>query len=136
MKRLATLLAPEMLPWISGYAALDRAWAKITEWAADDRASEGEARRSLALAAALVRVARLGSPPAAPALIRLLMADAADLSERVDRLLRPIPSPAVVHEREPILAASAGLLLAAGFLALLAHPMTLQAAHDCLEFLI
>lgn len=134
LKRLLLLLAPGILPFASGFRNLERAWAKISEWAADDRAAAGKTRRSLSLAAALVRVARLGS--AAPALATSLMADGADLSERVDRLLRPVRRTARRGHREPILTASAGLLLTGALIAVMAHPVTLHSAHECLEFLI
>jgi beta-lactamase regulating signal transducer with metallopeptidase domain len=140
LKRLLVLLAPGILPFASGFRILgfqnlERAWAKTLEWAADDRASAGKTRRSLSLAAALVRVARLGSAMPAPALATSLMADGADLSERVDRLLRPVRRTRRRH-REPILMASAGLLLTGALIAVMAHPATLHSAHECLEFLI
>jgi len=134
LKRLLVLLAPGMLPFASGFRNLERAWAKISEWAADDLAAAGKTRRSLSLAAALVHVARLGST--APALATSLMAEGADLSERVDRLLRPARYTARRHDREPILMASAGLLLTGALIAVMAHPVTLHSAHECLEFLI
>jgi hypothetical protein len=135
-KRLLVLLAPGILPFASGFRNLEHAWAKISEWAADDRASAGKTRRSLALAAALVRVARMGSAATAPALATSLMADGADLSERVDRLLRPVHRVAHGRRREPILTASAGLLVTGALIAMMAHPATLHSAHECLEFLI
>jgi hypothetical protein len=64
------------------------------------------------------------------------MADGSDLSERVDRLLRPArPAPGGIP-REPALAASCGLLLAGAAIAVIAHPATLYSAHEFLEFLI
>ena len=135
-KRLALVLAPGILPFAPGFQTIERAWAKLSEWAADDRAAAGKPRRSLALAAALVRVARLGSAPAPPALAASLMADGADLSERVHRLLHPVRPTARARDREPILAASAGLLVTGALAAVLAHPATLQSAHEFLELLI
>jgi beta-lactamase regulating signal transducer with metallopeptidase domain len=136
LKRLLVLLAPGIVPFVPGFRNLERAWAKISEWAADDRAAAGKARRSLSLAAALVRVARLGPAVAAPALATSLLSEGADLAERVDRLLRPVRRTARRRHREPILAASAGLLLAGALAAAMAHPVTLHSAHECLEFLI
>jgi len=136
LKRLLVLLAPGILPFASGFRNLERAWAKISEWSADDRAAAGKTRRSLSLAAALVRVARLGSAASAPALANSLMAEGADLSERVDRLLRPAHHIARRRHREPLLTASAGLLLTGALLAMMAHPATLHSAHEFLEFLI
>jgi beta-lactamase regulating signal transducer with metallopeptidase domain len=136
LKRLLVLLAPGILPFAHGLRDLERAWAKLAEWAADDRAAAGKTRRSLTLAAALVRVARLGATEAPPALATSLMADGADLSERVDRLLRPVRRKAGQAQREPILMATAALLVAGALIAVIANPVTLHSAHECLEFLI
>jgi beta-lactamase regulating signal transducer with metallopeptidase domain len=136
LKRLLVRITPGILPFASGFGNLERAWARISEWAADDRAAAGKPQRSLSLAAALVRVARLGSAAPAPELSTSLMANAADLSERVDRLLRPARGPARHGQREPILTALAGLLVSGALIAVIAHPVTLHAAHECLEFLI
>ncbi len=136
LKRLLVLLAPGILPFAHGLRNLERAWVKLSEWAADDRAAAGKTRRSLTLAAALVRVARLGTAEAAPALATSLMADSADLSERVDRLLHPTHKPRYERSTEPVLMATAGLLVAGALVAVLANPVTLHSAHEFLEFLI
>jgi beta-lactamase regulating signal transducer with metallopeptidase domain len=136
LKRLLVMLAPGMLPFTHGFRDLERAWAQLSEWAADDRAAAGKARRSLSLAAALVRVARLGSVAAAPALATSLISEGAELSQRVDRLLHPTRRTAWGRKSEPVLMASAGLLLAGATIAAVANPATLHAAHECLEFLI
>jgi hypothetical protein len=88
LKRLLLLLAPPILPRLR---LLDQAWAKCAEWAADDRAAEGDVRQSAALAEALVRVARLQSGIAMPRLVTSLVEAGEDLSARVDRLLEAAP---------------------------------------------
>jgi Zn-dependent protease with chaperone function len=84
LKRLLILLAPAVFPRLR---TLEQAWARCAEWAADDRATDGDAGRSLALAAALVRVARLQSGIPMPPLVTSLVEADEDLSFRVHRLL-------------------------------------------------
>jgi hypothetical protein len=117
------------------------------EWAADDQATEGNRRRALSLASALVRVARLNAPqpsspmalllasPNAPLLATSLLADAAGLGARVDRLLRATPHRQEVRS-SPILKATAGLTLAAGMAGLMMQPAMLHSVHELLEDLI
>jgi len=136
LKRLLWLLAPDLLPFVRGFRNVERAWTRMAEWAADDWAAAGDARRSLALAAALVRVARLGSHPPTPVLATSLVADGADLPARVDRLLRPVRPVAGCARQEPVLRVSAGLLLAGALAAVLANPAALHSAHEFLELLI
>jgi Zn-dependent protease with chaperone function len=126
-KRLLMLLAPAVF----AAAPLERAWARFTEWSADDRASAGDSNRSLALAAALVSVARIGSTPIPP-LATALMANAGDLEVRVDRLLR---NP---QENRPVPSAllAAALFGAATLAALTLHPGTLSIAYRVLERLV
>lgn len=136
LKRLLLLLAPEVLPFSRGFAVLERGWSRFSEWAADDRAVEGDARRSLSLASALVRVARMSAAPRlSPVLMSLLAADR-DLSVRVERLLRGQPPQEKPMGRVYALVGSASLLLA-GFLAAgLARAETLYSVHRLLERLV
>jgi Zn-dependent protease with chaperone function len=135
LKRLLILLSPGMLPFYRGLGALDRAWALAAEWAADARATEGNRRRALCLASALVRVARLDVPQSSPLLGTLLLANGAELSSRVDRLLHPVPrreeTPA-----SPILKAAASLTLAAGMAGVMLQPAMFHSVHELLEDLI
>jgi beta-lactamase regulating signal transducer with metallopeptidase domain len=80
LKRLAMLAAPDMVP----LNAIESAWKKFSEWSADDRAVESDRTRALALAEALVRVARI-HPQTAPSLATQLTGE--DFSARVERLL-------------------------------------------------
>jgi hypothetical protein len=131
LKRLLLLLAPA--PQFAGLESLERGWAQYTEWAADDRAVGGDSDRSVALAGALVRVARLRVPAGAPLLMTSLVADGGDIEARVDRLLGAASENQ--EQRRPKFVAAA-LALAGFIVAVLTGPATLQAAHGLLEYLI
>jgi hypothetical protein len=124
-----------MLPFFRGFNRLEQAWARVAEWAADDLAVAGDSHRSLTLAAALVRVARLGAVPPPPALVTPLMPTSVDLSARVDRLLHFVPS-ANPGPFVRLLSGAAGVLLGVSVIALMVRPVTLYAAHEFLEELI
>jgi hypothetical protein len=130
------LLAPDVLPFMRGLVALERSWAKAIEWAADDQASAGDPRRALSLADALVKVARMGNKPQLSYLTSSLMADDHDLSERVDRLLRPQPIPEKpVKELIPLVSGAAALM-AASLMIVVLWPASLSMVHQALEQLI
>jgi Zn-dependent protease with chaperone function len=135
LKRLLILLAPAAWPFFRGFDSLERAWARVTEWAADDQAVDGDEQRSLSLAAALVCVARLGTAAQAPPLATSLMADSEDLSARVERLLRPSPPRATWQRGSRIPVAGAALAFA-GLLAVVLRSSALQGVHELLEHLI
>ena len=135
-KRLLLLLAPDVFPFVRPFRTLESAWAKFTEWAADDHAAAGDSRRALSLAAALVNVARLGSSSRLPFLSTSLVACDRDLSARVDRLLHPAP---VVPARAwPVRPSSrnVALLFLGSTAFLLAAPATLSFVHELLELLL
>jgi beta-lactamase regulating signal transducer with metallopeptidase domain len=133
LKRLVILLSPGLFPLFRGFDKLERAWSTFTEWAADDRAVHGDGRRSLSLATALVRVARLGAAAPSPPLATSLLADSQDLAARVERLLHP---GAKSRPRIPHLPAAAVLTFAALLAAVVMNPATLHGVHELLEHLI
>ena len=136
LKRFLILLAPDILPFLRGFKKLERSWAKVTEWAADDHATAGDSRRALSLADALVRVAKMGNKPQLSYLSSSLMADDHDLEERVDRLLRPQPAPEKPAKALiPFVSATAGLMLAS-LAVVAAWPASLSVVHRALEQLI
>ena len=135
LKRLFLLLAPDLLPFVRGFTGIERGWSRLTEWAADDRAAEGSARRSVALAAALVRVARL-SAAQTHALASPLLADTQDLSTRVDRLLHPVAPNEAPERRARVLLCGAAVAVTACVSMLVLNPATLAAVHRALEQLM
>jgi hypothetical protein len=137
LKRLLLLLAPDPIPFFRGLSTLDRHWAKYAEWAADDRAVAGDTRRSLSLASALVRIARLGSPARIAPLMASLLAVDDDLSARVDRLLRAGPAHATSRRpRRMALAAAATAAVISLLLVVMLQPAALSSVHHLLEHLI
>ncbi len=130
-KRLLLLLAPG---WFPHSRALERAWSKVAEWAADDRAVAGDPVRSVSLAAALVAVARMGAPTGPHALATSLLSGGEDLAARVDRLLAAVP-PAEEPEPAGSLWTAGAALLAAGLAVVVAQPDALYPVHRILELL-
>jgi len=124
-KRLLILLAPAIFPALR---TLEQAWAKYAEWAADDRATAGDPESSLALASALVRVARLQSALPLPRLVTSLVEADEDLSLRVDRLLHPSAAePRNVHAELLALSSIALIVIVA------INPSALRVVHQLLE---
>jgi hypothetical protein len=112
LKRLAMLTAPRPLG-LRRLRRLETEWSRLAEWAADDAAIAGEPRRAIALAEALVCVARLSGRLEGSGLSSLvissLVARNDELGERVERLLggRAISLP-----RSRALPAAAGAVFA------------------------
>jgi len=136
-KRLLLLLAPGIWPFSRALVALEREWARLSEWAADDEATNGDARMRLELAAALVCVAQLGNAPRQPLLCTSLVADDRDLAARVLRLIdgkatSPAKSPWYAHG----LPISAALLTVCGMAAAILRPTTFYTVHQLLERLL
>ena len=137
LQRLILTLAPDILPFLGGFATLERGWARYTERAADDRAVGGDADRSLSLATALVSVSRLGITPRASALVAPLLADDDDLPARVQRLLNVASPPYTASERwMGCLVAGAAVMLSGTVIAIGLQPALLYQVHRVLEHLI
>jgi hypothetical protein len=86
LKRLAMLATPRPLG-LRRLRRLESEWSRLAEWAADDAAIADEPRRAIALAEALVCVARLSGRIEDSAVISSLVARNDELGERVGRLL-------------------------------------------------
>jgi len=133
LKRLLFLLAPGALPFVRGFSFLEQAWARFSEWAADDEATCGDAHRALSLAGALLRVARMGSSSHLSFLHTSLVAGDRDLSARIDRLLRPdqVPLAPLLRTRALLNAVGLGITFCVAILML--WPAILASVHRLLE---
>jgi Zn-dependent protease with chaperone function len=138
LKRLLILLAPDAVPFVSIFGALERAWSRFTEWAADDEATAGDPERALSLASALVRVARMKAASPAPenVLSCSLVGASQELSERVDRLLRPQPKPEKPVKEVVRLLGSAAALALSAVAVITMWPSSLSLVHQALERLV
>lgn len=135
-KRLALAFAPEILPFTRAFAPLNRCWAKLVEWAADDDATQGNFGRSLSLAAALVRVARIGGTFSASPLISFFLGRDRELSARIERLIGSAPVH-VSFPRRLRVALTIGIgALGALVLVAIVHPTALASVHEALEQLL
>ena len=136
LKRLAILLAPDLVPFARGFGTLDRAWTRFSEWAADDRAAAGDPRLSLSLADALVRVARLAAGAQPSCLVSTLLANSGDLKERIDRLLLADSETAQPERGSPVMVAGVAFTMAACIAGVVMQPGVLFFAHRILEHLV
>ncbi len=138
LKRLLLLLAPDPLPFLRCFAGLDRTWAELSEWAADDEATRGDAQASVVLAQALIRVSRLGL--SSPSRLAASLISDGHLAKRVDRLLLIKP----VREAQSKLRKPPSWLLVLFFMAsvliavtiLVEHSRVLYAVHRLIEQII
>ena len=136
LKRLVLLLAPAPVPFFRVFSSLEQSWAKLSEWAADDEAVRGDSHRALSLAAALLRVARMGAAPRLSFLHTSLCAGDHDLSARVDRLLCVQPLRTKPPSRARALAIGSSLGTAACMALVLTWPATLSSVHRILELFL
>ena len=139
LKRLLLLLAPDAVPFVRGFASVEHAWLRFSEWAADDSAVGKDAACSLSLAEALVRVARLGTAAQASVLMSHFVAASVDISVRVERLLSPAIETEVRKPRRLIALSGAigGTLLTLLAIVLpMTQPAALRSVHGLLERLM
>jgi len=136
LKRFFLLLAPSPIPLLRGFSSIERQWTKFSEWAADDEAVRGDSHRALSLAAALLRVARMGAAPRLSFLHTSLCADDHELSARVERLLAVQTSPVKpqASTKSFMFGSCLGISVFAGFV--LSLPATLGFVHRMLELFL
>ena len=94
LKLLMLLAMPDPLAWLPTGSALREHWRAATELEADERASGSDPRKRVALASALIKVARLSLASSWPGngSSRPAAAESGGLERRVRRLLAPAPA--------------------------------------------
>lgn len=92
LKLLMLLTLPDVLAWLSTGRALTAHWRAATELEADERASGSDPRKRIALASALIKVARLSLASGLTRAASRADAPLSGLEQRVRRLLAPSPA--------------------------------------------
>lgn len=92
LKLLMLLTMPDALAWLPTGRALTAHWRAATELEADERASGADPRKRVALASALVKVARLSIASGRPHGASRVSTPLSGLEHRVRRLLAPSPA--------------------------------------------
>jgi hypothetical protein len=131
LKGLLLRCCPDPLALLPLGDRLCRAWAEAAEAAADEHAARAGSPRALALAGALVKVARMAPPGQRASLPATAFHDGAGIARRVKRLLDRTEKEDVASPRSPY-ALSAWAF--APVLALTAtSPLVLRAVHALTE---
>lgn len=128
LKRLFILMCPSMLAFHRGFQTLEAGWQRLTEWAADDSATEGSTSDALALASALIRVGRMNAGAPCIPLGTSLLADLTDLRTRVERLIDGPPNYRQLPGKSVLVF---GTVVLVTMIAL--SPTLLPASHQLLE---
>jgi Zn-dependent protease with chaperone function len=92
LKLLMQLALPDALAWLPAGAELAEHWRVATELEADERASGSDPHKRIALASALIKVARLAVASGRPRTMSRVSAHLGGLEHRVRRLLAPAVS--------------------------------------------
>jgi hypothetical protein len=129
LKLLLLLTMPDALAWFATGRALTEHWRAVTELQADERASGADPRKRVALASALVKVARLSLASGRPRVPSRAGSHLSGLEHRVRRLLAP--SAAAMHRSFP----ARRLLTYALLVPLLAVPLY-ASVHRLIEVLV
>jgi beta-lactamase regulating signal transducer with metallopeptidase domain len=129
LKLLMLLMTPDALAWLPTGRALTAQWRAAAELEADERASGTDPRKRVALASALIKVARLSIASGLPRRASRVSSHLSGLEHRVRRLLAP--SSAAVRRSFP----ARRLLTCALILPLLAVPLY-ASVHRLIEVLV
>ena len=92
LKLLMLVTMPDALAWLTTGRALTAHWRAATELEADERASGADPRKRVALASALIKVARLSLASGRPRAASRVGTQLSGLEHRVRRLLGPSPA--------------------------------------------
>ena len=129
LKLLTLLTMPDALAWLATGKALTEHWRAVTELEADERASGADPRKRVALASALIKVARLSIASGLPRRASRVSSHFSGLEHRVRRLLAP--SSAAMQRSFP----ARRLLTCALLVPLLAVPLY-ASVHRLIEVLV
>lgn len=110
LKLLLLVASPDALAWLPCAAALAARWREAAEIEADECATGSDPRKRVALASALIKVARLstGADRSLPALSMPIALD--DVEGRVRRLLSPAPNTSRLINMKGLLVACATIV--------------------------
>jgi len=89
LKLLLLVMMPDALAWLPAGSALTAHWRAVTELEADERASGSDPRKRVALASALIKVARLSLASGRPRQAVRAAGAVSGIEQRVRRLLAP-----------------------------------------------
>jgi Zn-dependent protease with chaperone function len=129
-KRLLLRACPDLVAFFPASRAIEQEWARAAELRADERASRGGRETALALAAGLVKVARL-VPMAAGGLPVSALHDGGDVETRVRHLVKGADGTVEPPARQRAVVLLAGAALGASGLALATQ--ALPAVHELIE---
>jgi len=134
VKLLLQIISPDALTWMPAGTALTNRWRAAAELEADARAGGLDTAKRLALASALLKVARLSAATGDRSLA-LRMSAFDDVADRVRELLAPLPMPngrrSIPHGRLPWRTLMACSLL----IAVIGVPFY-GGVHTCIEALV
>jgi Zn-dependent protease with chaperone function len=132
LKRLAIVGAPDVLRWMPGARWLEQQWAAAAERRADRSSAAHDRAARLALASALVKVARLMPAPSPFTEPISTLVGGGEIASRVRWLIddRPHPHPRRRHPARWVALALVAVSLALGYAPLLAT------VHNATEVLV
>ncbi len=133
LKRWVMSWLPDSLRWTPVHLEIVNAWHYAAEDAADDATTTGEASERAELAALLLKIVRLTPLPAWDSAVVSPFVQDDGLERRVRRLLKPELEPPAPFALVPLAAVA---LVAAGIVATLASPETLEQIFHAFESLV